>query len=136
MKVLAVPDVHLKPWMFPQAGTLMHHGIADRAVCLMDIPDDWDKQYDVALYEETFDAANWFAEIFPKTAWCYGNHELSYLWHCPESGYSSMASLIVQRKLLDLKDALPENNPIRYVQKIDNVLFSHGGVLDYFVESI
>ena len=43
---------------------------------------------------------------------------------------------IWQRKLLDLRDALPENNPIRYVQKIDNVLFSHGGVLDYFAESV
>ena len=52
MKVLVIPDVHLKPQMFKQATALMHQGIADRAVCLMDIPDDWDKQYDIALYEE------------------------------------------------------------------------------------
>ena len=45
-----------------------------------------------------------------------------------------MASESVQRKLLELRRTVPEDNPICYVQKIDNVLFSHGGVLDYFVE--
>ena len=54
MKILVIPDVHLKPQMFKQATALMHQGIADRAVCLMDIPDDWDKQYNVGLYEETY----------------------------------------------------------------------------------
>ena len=46
-----------------------------------------------------------------------------------------MASYTVQKKLLDLREALPENNPIRYVQKIDQVLFSHAGVLNTFVEA-
>lgn len=63
-------------------------------------------------------------------------NDLSYLWHRLESGYSSMAAYTVQRKLLDLRDTLPENNPICYVQKIDNVLFSHAGVLDYFAEGV
>ena len=134
MKILVIPDVHLKPQMFKQATALMHQGIADRAVCLMDIPDDWDTQYNVGLYEETYDEAVRFAKAFPETAWCYGNHDLSYLWHCLESGYSSMASMTVQRKLLDLREAVPEDNPIKYVQRIDNVLFSHGGVLNFFVE--
>ena len=136
MRVLVIPDVHLKPWMFEQAAVLMRAKQADRAVCLMDIPDDWGKEYDIALYEQTYDAAIDFAKEFPETAWCYGNHDLSYLWHRLESGYSSMAAYTVQRKLLDLRDTLPENNPICYVQKIDNVLFSHGGVLDYFAESV
>ena len=33
MKILVIPDVHLKPQMFKQATALMHQGIADRAVC-------------------------------------------------------------------------------------------------------
>ena len=45
-----------------------------------------------------------------------------------------MASYTVQKKLLDLRAAVPENNPIQYVQRIDNVLFSHAGVLNDFVE--
>lgn len=134
MKVLVIPDIHLKPFMFQQAAVLMRQNIAERAVCLMDIPDDWEKQYDVGLYEATYDEAIRFAKMFPETMWCYGNHDLSYLWHQLESGYSSMASYTVQRKLLDLRAAVPEDNPIHYVQRIDNVLFSHGGVLNYFVE--
>ena len=134
MKALVIPDIHLKPFMFQHATALMRQNIADRAVCLMDIPDDWDKQYDIPLYEETYDEAIRFAKLFPDTAWCYGNHDLSYVWHQLESGYSSMGSYTVQRKLIELREAVSENNPIRYVQKIDNVLFSHGGVLNYFVE--
>lgn len=134
MKVLVIPDVHLKPDMFRKASALMRQGIATRAVCLMDIPDDWNKQYDIALYEETYDEAIRFAKEFPRTAWCYGNHDLSYLWHQLESGYSSMASYTVQKKLLELRETVPEDNPLQYVQRIDNVLFSHGGVLHYFVE--
>lgn len=45
-----------------------------------------------------------------------------------------MAASTVQRKLLELHAAVPKNNPIRFIHKIDNVLFSHGGVLKYFVE--
>jgi len=52
MKVLIIPDVHLKPFMFKQAAELMERGIAKRAVCLMDIPDDWDKQFDISLYRK------------------------------------------------------------------------------------
>jgi len=134
MKVLVIPDVHLKPNMFRRAAALMHQKVADRAVCLMDIADDWNQQYNIDLYEETYDEAIRFAKLYPDTLWCYGNHDLSYIWHEPESGYSSMASATVQKKLIDLKCALPEDNPIRYVQRIDNVLFSHAGVSEYFVQ--
>ena len=133
MKVLVIPDVHLKPRIFYRASAIMHQGMADRAVCLMDIADDWGQEYNIDLYVETYDAAIAFAKEYPDTLWCYGNHDLSYVWYMPETGYSSMAMSTVQRKLIDLKVALPENNPIKYVQRIDNVLFSHGGVSDYFV---
>lgn len=132
MKVLVIPDIHLKPKMFYRASAIMHQGIADRAVCLMDIADDWGQEYNIDLYEETYDAAISFAKEYPDTLWCYGNHDLSYVWNMPESGYSSMAISTVQKKLIALKAALPENNPIKYVHRIDNVLFSHGGVCDFF----
>ena len=38
-KILVIPDVHLKPWMFKQAAQALETGEAERAVCLMDIPD-------------------------------------------------------------------------------------------------
>lgn len=133
MKVLVIPDVHLKPNLFKMAGAIMNKKVADRAVCLMDIADDWNQGYNVNLYEETYDAAIRFAVEYPDTLWCYGNHDLSYIWHMPETGYSSMASATVQKKMIDLKVELANRNPIKYVHRIDNVLFSHGGVCDFFV---
>lgn len=38
MKVLIIPDMHLKPVMFQQATILMRRGIAERAVCLILAP--------------------------------------------------------------------------------------------------
>ena len=134
MFVLVIPDVHLKPWMFQKADNLLRHGVADRAVCLMDLPDDWDKENDIDLYAQTFDAAMEFARKHPKTRWCYGNHDLSYWWNRLESGYSSFAAHTAGRKLLEFRRMMPEDNPIAYVHRIDNVLFSHGGVADYFVK--
>lgn len=133
MKVLVIPDVHLKPNMFRMADALMHQDIADRAVCLMDIADDWDQGHNTDLYVETYDEAIRFAGKYPDTLWCYGNHDLSYMWHEIESGYSYVAAVRVQKKIRELKAALPENNPIKYVQRIDDVLFSHGGLSDQFV---
>lgn len=134
MKVLVIPDVHLKPYMFTEASTLMNRGVADIAVCLMDIADDWNQEKNIALYEESYDAAIEFAKEFPTTKFCYGNHDLSYKWHELETGYSFDAAYIVQKKMVDLMSVLPEDNPISYVQRIDNVLFSHAGLSDFFVE--
>lgn len=53
-----------------------------------DIPDDWGREYDLELYVQTFDAAIAFAKEFPDTLWCYGNHDLCYVWNERESGYS------------------------------------------------
>ena len=136
MKVLVIPDVHLKPYMFQQAADIMGSGAAERAVCLMDIPDDWNQEYNIGLYVETFDAAIRFAEKYPDTLWAYGNHDLCYMWDERESGYSSVASWTVKEKLLELRRKLPKGNEIRYIQKIDNVLFCHGGVLDFFVKKM
>ena len=136
MKVLVIPDVHLKPWMFERASEIMEKGTVERAVCFMDIPDDWNQEYNLELYNETFDAAIAFAKKYPSTLWVYGNHDLCYLWDERESGYSPAAAYTVVKKLEELKSALPEGNEIRYVQKIDNVLFCHGGITDYFVKKV
>ena len=65
MRILVIPDVHLKPFMFDQAAGLLKKGEADRAVCLMDIADDWGQQYNLDLYVQTYDAAIRFAKEFP-----------------------------------------------------------------------
>ena len=73
MKVLVIPDVHLKPWMFERARKLMKEGVAELALCLMDIADDWRQEFNLDLYMQSYDAAIAFAKEFPDSLWCYGN---------------------------------------------------------------
>lgn len=134
MNVLVIPDVHLKPWMFDRADMLMRLGTADRVVCLMDIADDWDKEMMLDLYKLTYDRAIEFAKKYPDTLWCFGNHDACYMWNERETGYSNFASSLVVRKLYELTDALPSEEQLRYVHRIDNVIFCHGGLSQYFVD--
>lgn len=41
MRVLVIPDIHLKPWIFDRAEKILNEGKADRAVCLMDMADKY-----------------------------------------------------------------------------------------------
>ena len=36
MKILVIPDVHLKPWLFNMSENILNAGKADKALCLMD----------------------------------------------------------------------------------------------------
>lgn len=65
MKVLVIPDIHLKTWIFDRAETILKVGKADRTVCLMDMPDDWDMEFQIERYKETFDRAIAFAASYP-----------------------------------------------------------------------
>ena len=133
MTLLVISDIHLKPWRFHRASELIKEYDAECAVCLMDIADDWGKQKDVALYRETYDAAINFAKEHPSSLWCYGNHDLSYVWHKMQSGYSIYAAPIVTEKIRELKTVLSDEQRLAYVHRIDDVLFSHGGVTEEFV---
>jgi hypothetical protein len=62
MKVLVIPDVHLKPWIFHRASELMQAIEVNKAVCLMDIADDFGQQFNIDLYIQTYDAAIRFAK--------------------------------------------------------------------------
>ena len=134
MKILVIPDVHLKTWLFDRAEGIMISGKADMAVCLMDLPDDWDMEFQIDKYRDIYDRAIAFAHTFPDTIWCYGNHDLSYLWGCLETGYSSYAENIVISKLEELKKMLHDPSQINIVQRVDNVIFLHGGLSEEFVK--
>ena len=100
MKVLVIPDIHLKTWIFDQAETILKSGKADRAVCLMDMPDDWDMEFQIGKYENTFNRAIEFSKNHPDTLWCYGNHDISYVWGKLETGYSPYADRLRSRPTL------------------------------------
>ena len=96
MRVLVIPDIHLKPWIF------------DRAIA--------------------------FVVDYPDTLWCYGNHDVSYPWGRLESGYSPYAERTVMSKLEELENSLKSPAQINIMHRIDNVLFSHGGLTTDFLK--
>ena len=134
MRVLVIPDIHLKPWIFDRAEKIIKDGKADRAVCLMDIPDDWNMEFLIERYKETFDRAIAFAVDYPDTLWCYGNHDVSYPWGRLESGYSPYAVRTVMSKLEELENSLESPAQINIMHRINNVLFSHGGLTTDFLK--
>lgn len=131
-RIFVVPDVHLKPWMFDKASEIYSQGKYDAVVMLGDLVDDWYQEKNIDLYNETFDAAIAFVTKHRDTMWCYGNHDVSYLWGALESGYSYYAQNIVVDRIHDLRAALPPEN-CAYIHRIDNVLFSHAGITESFV---
>lgn len=135
-RVLVIPDIHLKPDIIVAAESIMQdkNEKIDAAVFLGDIPDDWDQQGNLALYNETFYALQRrFVEKYP----CYyvlGNHEASYMWNKDESGKSSVAGLCVWSWISDLRRKLGEN--MGFAFKINAVLFSHAGITSAFVDRL
>ena len=134
MRVLVIPDIHLKPWIFDRTEKILRDGKADRAVCLMDMPDDWNMEFQIERYKETFDRAITFAADHPDTLWCYGNHDVSYPWGRLETGYSPYAERTVMAKLEELENSLQDPSQINIMHRIDKVLFSHGGLTTEFVK--
>ena len=136
MQVLVIPDIHLKPWIFDRAEEILNMGKAEKAVCLMDIPDDWGMELNVEEYRDTFDRAISFAKAYPETLWCYGNHDVSYPWGKLETGYSPYAERTVISKFDELKDSIQDKSQIAFVHRIDNVLFMHGGLTAEYVSRL
>ena len=132
MKLLVIPDIHLKPWIFDKAFEILRLNTdLNGCVVLGDLVDDFGQKYNLDLYKDTFDAAIKFATTFPSTLWCYGNHDVSYVYQLSESGYSSAARDLVCLKLRELQHVVGEN--YNYVHMIDNVIFSHGGLNAVYV---
>ena len=134
-KVLIIPDIHLKPWILKQADEIIEKQAFDRIIFLGDIADDWDQEFNLKLYDKTFDQLISFVikhkDLDPL--FCYGNHELSYVWGKLETGYSPVAKSNVLDGLDYLKDVLTEEN-MAYIHIVDNLVISHAGLSAWFVE--
>lgn len=130
MRILIIPDVHLKPELFIAADKILQSGKAENVICLMDIADNWNSP--VPLYEDTYETAIDFGFKYPKSLWCWGNHDLSYVWQEMESGYNFHAEQIVREKLALLEYHFEDR--LKYIHRIDNCLFMHGGLTENFVQ--
>ena len=134
MKLLVIPDIHLKPWIFDEADEILKDGKADTFVFLGDLVDDWGQERNLRLYEETLERAIKMAQDYPTSLWCYGNHDVSYLWKMNETGYSFWARDLIVRKLYELRDVLGDR--LAFIHKVDKMIFSHAGIVDEYIKSI
>ncbi len=132
MKVFVIPDIHLKPSLLSHAYKLVKEGNNDTVMFLGDFVDDWGQEYNLELYNATFIAIEVFIKKFGDCRICLGNHDMSYVWECRESGYSPYARDVVVNKLSRLRSLLPPENTA-FIHRIDNVLFSHAGLSRAFV---
>lgn len=123
-RVLVIPDVHLKPWIFDLATALLKEGKADFAMFIGDLVDDWNQTSNIKLYTETIDRAIKFKEDFPNSLWCYGNHEVAYMINDWCSGNSEIYRMDI-KSMLNKYERIVEP---KLVHIIDNVVFSHAGV--------
>lgn len=132
MKVIVVPDVHLKPWMLDQAEKALQEGKAEQAVFLGDYVDDWNQQSNTELYRSTLQAMLDFAKKHPETKFCIGNHDFQYLKGIKGAGYSSQQLGLVRDYFKRIYN-VSEGKNFKMLFKIDNVIFSHAGLLLSFV---
>lgn len=138
MKMLVIPDVHLKPWMFEDADRIMQTEIADNVICLGDIPDDFKCKNNAELYNKTFDKAEEFLEKHPESLWVIGNHEASYLWNKWQSGKAYHAEKTAEIRINRLYKKIREINSysLAYVFHIGKVIFSHAGITESFIKML
>ena len=136
MKVLIIPDVHLKPEIFDQAEEIMETTDCEGVVCVGDIVDDWGCMFDFMKYKETMDKLISFAQKYPYMRFCYGNHDLSYLWdQYDHPGFSTAAEDIVRDKFEELEEKLNDPEQMAIVHRIDNCIFSHAGLIEEYVDT-
>lgn len=132
-KVLVIPDVHLKPWMFDKATDLMRKEDITKAVCLGDYGDEFDMGADIGAYNETYYKLMRFMETFPEALLCYGNHEMSYKWRqTSTSGYSPYAEITVLSWLIDLRNKFGDR--VAYIHRVGNGIFSHAGLVPAWLD--
>lgn len=135
MRCLVVGDVHLKPWILDKADKMLEKGMADVAVCLGDLVDDFGEEYNIALYRRTMERAIKFQKDHPNTVWIMGNHDYGY-WHPEygrrESGHSKIAEIDMHELLMKFYKS-GAGKP-RIAAQIGRCIFSHAGVNASWIE--
>ncbi len=122
MKILVIPDIHMKSWILDRADQLIKQEEPDLVVQLGDLPDDWGYQANLEAYRNFYNYAERFRDAHPEVFWCYGNHDLSYLWDRPESGMANIGVVrnYATQRIEEFYAGIPEKNAaiLHYVDGI------------------
>lgn len=125
MKLLTIPDIHLRSWMIDAAEQLGEKLGVDAYCFLGDYVDDFGREYDLYAYKNTIERLIDFSIMHPNNAFfCMGNHDAAYLWHQEQAGFSVQASWLVKEKLQELIRVSPE---FKIIHRIGDFMFMHGG---------
>lgn len=133
MRVLVIPDVHLKSWMFDLVDMVTPDAY-DRIISVGDWVDEWGQEANSMLYERCLNRLYLFAKDHPTALFCYGNHDISYMYLLEESGFSYRQIPLIQKYYAMFRDEFKKRFMVATVQ--DDVVFSHAGFSDYWVMDI
>lgn len=128
MKILVIPDVHLKPKIFDMADNILKAQLADGAIQMGDMVDDWGEEFNLSLYSRTLQRAIKFQKDHPDTLWVMGNHDYGY-WK-PNMGVKETGhSKFVEGEVLTMLKELERCGGIqRFMVVIDGCIFTHAGL--------
>lgn len=127
-RILCIGDIHLKPVIFDKADKILDSGLADFAVQMGDMVDDWGEEFNVSLYERTMMRAIKFHKDHPDTLWVMGNHDYGY--HHPnmgvrESGHSKFQEGIMGTWLREMERKGAKQ---QIIHMVDGYMFTHAGL--------
>lgn len=134
MRCLIISDIHLKTKMFEMADKILEAGLADCAVQVGDLVDDWGEEYNISLYERMMQRAIRFHKDHPNTLWCIGNHDFGYDYPnmgVKESGHSQFCEGIMGTYLREMERIGAKR---RIVHIVDDVIFTHAGLTKQWAE--
>lgn len=128
MKVLCLPDCHLKIELLERVGQLLKQHPDWQCVSLGDWADDWQRSPEE--YQEFFNQFLNFCYYHQDNLHlCWGNHDYAY-WTKPGScsGYVADAKDIVRSAIYEIGESI-SNISTAYL--LSTTLFSHAGVSQY-----
>ena len=129
---LIISDMHLKLWMITKAEEIMEKRKLGGAVFLGDGADDFGQERNTSLYNTCFYMIMSFMSKYENSFFCIGNHEAAYLYNKQQSGYSKYATMPMYANLLDMRRRF--GNRVAFVHRLENVIFSHAGIIMQFIE--
>lgn len=133
MRCLVIPDVHLKSWIFDLVEFIPKE-FYDKIIFVGDLVDEWGQEANSMLYERCFGRFYNFVKDHPTALFCYGNHDISYMYRLEESGFSYHQIPLVCKYHAIFREEFPDQFMVATHQ--DDVLFSHAGFSDYWVTDI
>ena len=135
MRILVVPDIHLKTWIIEAAEQVIMAEHPDKVVFLGDLVDDFGCKNNKVAYIQTVDAVIAFFQKHSEAYLCLGNHEASYLWNKETNATAYHARTVAKEQCYRLARERILQERFRIAFLFDGVIFSHAGVSSAFVRA-